>query len=25
LQGFYLFCGLAIYFLGSGRFAARPD
>jgi putative oxidoreductase len=25
LQGFYLFCGLAIYFLGSGKFAARPD
>ena len=25
LQGFYLFGGLAIYFLGSGRFAVRPD
>lgn len=25
LQGFYLFGGLAIYFLGSGKFAARPD
>jgi putative oxidoreductase len=25
LQGFYLFCGLAIYFLGSGKFAVRPD
>ena len=25
LQGFYLFCGVAIYFLGSGRFAAKPD
>ena len=25
LQGFYLFCGLAVYFLGSGRFAAKPD
>jgi putative oxidoreductase len=25
LQGFYLFCGLAICFLGSGRFAVKPD
>jgi putative oxidoreductase len=25
LQGFYLLGGLAIYFLGSGKFAARPD
>ena len=25
LQGFYLFCGLAIYFLGSGKFAVNPD
>jgi putative oxidoreductase len=25
LQGFYLFCGLAIYLLGSGRFAVKPD
>lgn len=25
LQGFYLFCGLAVYFLGSGKFAVRPD
>jgi putative oxidoreductase len=25
LQGFYLFCGLAIVFLGSGRLAVRPD
>ena len=25
LQGFYLFCGLAIVFLGSGRMALRPD
>ena len=25
LQGFYLFCGLAVYFLGSGKFAAKPD
>jgi putative oxidoreductase len=25
LQGFYLFCGLAIYFLGSGKFAVKPD
>jgi putative oxidoreductase len=25
LQGFYLFCGLAILFLGSGRMAVRPD
>ena len=25
LQGFYFFCGLAIYFLGSGRFAVKPD
>ena len=25
LQGFYLFCSLAIVFLGSGRYAAVPD
>ena len=25
LQGFYLFGGLAIYFLGSGKFAVKPD
>ena len=25
LEGFYLFCGLAIYFLGSGKFAVKPD
>jgi putative oxidoreductase len=25
LQGFYLFSGLAILFLGSGRMAIRPD
>jgi putative oxidoreductase len=25
LQGFYLFGGLAIMFLGSGRLAVRPD
>lgn len=25
LQGFYLFCGLAILFLGSGRIAIKPD
>ena len=25
LQGFYLFCSLAIIFLGSGRYAVRPD
>jgi putative oxidoreductase len=25
LQGCYLFGGLAIYFLGSGKFAVRPD
>ena len=25
LQGFYLFGSLAIIFLGSGRYAARPD
>ena len=25
LQGFYLFCGLAIMFLGSGRMAIKPD
>ncbi len=25
LQGFYLFSGLAILFLGSGRMAVRPD
>jgi putative oxidoreductase len=25
LQGFYLFCGLALAFLGSGKVAIRPD
>jgi putative oxidoreductase len=25
LQGFYLFSGLALMFLGSGKLAARPD
>ena len=25
LQGFYLFSGLAIFFLGSGRWAIRPE
>lgn len=25
LQGFYLFCALAIMFLGSGRMAIKPD
>jgi putative oxidoreductase len=25
LQGFYLFSGLAVLFLGSGRMALRPD
>jgi putative oxidoreductase len=25
LQGFYLLCGLAVYFLGSGKFAVKPD
>ncbi len=25
LQGFYLLCGLAVCFLGSGKFAVRPD
>jgi putative oxidoreductase len=25
LQGFYLFCGLALMFLGSGRLAVKPD
>ncbi|MGH8645797.1 MAG: DoxX family protein [Gammaproteobacteria bacterium] len=25
LQGFYLLCGLAISFLGSGRIAVKPD
>ena len=25
LQAFYLFCGLAIFFLGSGKLAAKPD
>lgn len=25
LQGFYLFCGLAVLFLGSGKMAVRPD
>lgn len=25
LQGFYLFMGLALFFLGSGRVAVKPD
>jgi len=25
LQGFYLLTGLALFFLGSGRFAVKPD
>jgi len=25
LQGFYFLCGLAVFFLGSGRFAVKPD
>jgi len=25
LQFFYLFCGLAVMFLGSGRYAYKPD
>ena len=25
LQAFFLFCGLAVLFLGSGRIAVRPD
>ena len=25
LQGLYLLCGIAIFFLGSGRMAVRPD
>jgi putative oxidoreductase len=25
LQGFYLFCGLAVFFLGSGKLALKPD
>ena len=25
LEGFFLLCGLVIFFLGSGRFAVRPD
>lgn len=25
LQGFYLLCGLAVVFLGSGKIAFRPD
>lgn len=25
LQGFYLFCGIALFFLGSGKFAVKPD
>jgi len=25
LQGFYLFCSLALVFLGSGRYAIKPD
>jgi putative oxidoreductase len=25
LQGFYLFTAIALYFLGSGRFAVKPD
>jgi len=25
LQGLYLLCGIAIFFIGSGRMAVRPD
>jgi len=25
LQGFYLFMGLALFFLGSGKIAVKPD
>ena len=25
LQGFYLLCGIAIFLLGSGRMAVKPD
>ena len=25
LQGFYLFCGVVVFFLGSGKLAVRPD
>jgi putative oxidoreductase len=25
LQGFYLLCGLAVFFLGSGKYAVKPD
>ena len=25
LQGFYLFTAIALYFLGSGKFAVKPD
>ncbi len=25
LQGFYLLCGLAVFFLGSGKIAVKPD
>ncbi|MGH8764798.1 MAG: DoxX family protein [Burkholderiales bacterium] len=25
LQGFYLLCGVALVFFGSGRYAAKPD
>ena len=25
LQAFYLFCGLALFFLGSGKMAVKPD
>ena len=25
LQGFYFLCGLTVFFLGSGRFAVKPD
>ena len=25
LQGFYLLCGLVVFFLGSGRMAVKPD
>ena len=25
LQGFFLFCGLAVLFLGSGKIAVKPD
>ena len=25
LQGFFLFCAVALYFFGSGRYAVKPD